>query len=117
MLRYIEKRQIDEIKNIFNEVYKIPISSTKVRKSSYEFLLYLGKYHYLNTKRINESLERNGGYILHIDSTCEGRKPHLLTCIDSLSKIILYSEKINSENEDEINAALKKVVHHKDAYF
>ena len=109
LLRYIEKRQIDEIKNIFNEVYKTPISATEVRKLSYNFLLYLGKYHYLNTKQINENLKRNGGYILHIDSTCEGHKPHLLTCIDSLSGIILYSEKINSENEDEIKAALEKV--------
>jgi hypothetical protein len=109
LLRYIEKRQIDEVKNIFNEVYKIPISSTQVRKLSYEFLLYLGKYHYLNTKRINENIKKNGGYILHIDSTCEGRRPHLLTCMDSLSGIILYSEKINSENNDEIKAALEKV--------
>ncbi len=109
LLRYIEKRQIDEIKIIFDEVYKIPISLTHVRKLSYEFLLYLGKYHYLNTKRINENLKRNGGYILHIDSTCEGRKPHLLTCIDSLSEIVLYCEKISSENEVEIKAVFEKV--------
>ena len=38
LLRYIEKRQIDEVKNIFNEVYKIPISSAQVWKLSYEFL-------------------------------------------------------------------------------
>ena len=44
LLRYIEKRQIDEIKIIFDEVYKIPISLTQVRKLSCEFLLYLGKY-------------------------------------------------------------------------
>jgi hypothetical protein len=108
-LRYLEKRQIKEIKDIMNTLYVIPISLTQVRRLCYQFLLYLGRYHYSHVGRINESIGKNGGYVLHIDSTCEGCKPHLLTCIDSLSGYVLYSQKISGENEIELAIIFKRV--------
>ena len=108
-LRYLQKRQIEEIEHIFYDNYNIPISSTQVRRLCYQFLLYLGKFHYLNVTRINASMMKRGGYILHIDSTCEGHKPHLLTCIDSLSGYVLYSQKISGENESELTIIFKRV--------
>lgn len=108
-LRYLEKRQIEEIRHIFHQNYHIPISTTQVRRLCYQFLLYLGKFHYLNVTRINQSIAKRGGYILHIDSTCEGRKPHLLTCLDGLSGYVLYSKKISGENEAELTIAFQRV--------
>jgi len=108
-LRYLEKRQIEDIKNILYVNYDIPISSTQIKRLCYQFLLYLGRFHYSNVTIINKNISRRGGYILHIDSTCEGRKPHLLTCIDSLSGYILYSQKINSENEAELLIIFERV--------
>ena len=108
-LRYLEKRQLEEIKHIFLQNYHIPISTTQVRRLCYQFLLYLGKFHYLNVTRINQSMAKRGGYILHIDSTCEGRKPHLLTCLDALSGYVLYSQKIGGENEAELTVAFQRV--------
>ena len=108
-LRYLHKRQIEEIKHIFDENYNIPISPTQVRRLCYQFLLYLGKFHYLHVTQINASMLKKGGYILHIDSTCEGHKPHLLTCIDSLSGYVLYSQKISGENESELTIIFQRV--------
>jgi len=108
-LRYLQKRQIKEIQHIMNTRYGIPISVTQVRRLCYQFLLYLGRYHYSHVGRINESISKNGGYVLHIDSTCEGCKPHLLTCIDSLSGYVLYSQKISGENEIELAIIFKRV--------
>lgn len=108
-LRYLQKRQITEIERVFNDNYNIPISSTQVRRLSYQFLLYLGKFHYLHTTRLNASMMKRGGYILHVDSTCEGHKPHLLTCIDSLSGYVLYSQKINGESESELIIIFERV--------
>ena len=108
-LRYLEKRQIKEIRHILHTTYDIPISLTQVRRLCYQFLLYLGRYHYSHVGIINESIGKNGGYVLHIDSTCEGCKPHLLTCIDSLSGYVLYSQKISGENETELAIIFKRV--------
>lgn len=108
-LRYLHKRQIGEIKQIFDENYNIPISLTQVRRLCYQFLLYLGKFHYLHVTQINAGMLKRGGYILHIDSTCEGHKPHLLTCIDSLSGYVLYSQKISGENESELTIIFQRV--------
>jgi len=108
-LRYLQKRQITEIEHIFYNNYNIPISPTQVRRLCYQFLLYLGKFHYLHATQINAGMLKNGGYILHVDSTCEGHKPHLLTCIDSLSGYVLYSQKISGENESELTIIFQRV--------
>ncbi len=76
---------------------------------AYSFLHYLGKFHYLHTDSINNYLASQGGYILYIDSTCEGRAPHLLTCIDGISGFVLYSQKLVSENQTDLENALGKV--------
>jgi hypothetical protein len=43
---------------------------------------------------------RKGGYIPHIDGTCEGGSPHLFTGMDEISGIVLSSVKINSEKKE-----------------
>ena len=51
----------------------------------------------------------NGGYILHIDGTCEGYSPHFFTGMDEISGIILSSVKINSEKREKIVPFLKDI--------
>ncbi|GAF92767.1 unnamed protein product, partial [marine sediment metagenome] len=58
---------------------------------------------------INNYLKSQGGYIMYVDSTCEGRAPHLLTCIDGISGFVLYSQKLISENQNDLEAAFAKV--------
>ncbi|MFV1977563.1 MAG: hypothetical protein ACC651_17620, partial [Candidatus Scalindua sp.] len=109
LLRYKEKKQISEIGRIFHEKHKLPISATQVRRLAYSFLHYLGKFHYLNAENINNYLKSQGGYIMYVDSTCEGRAPHLLTCIDGNSGFVLYSQKLISENQKDMESAFRKV--------
>lgn len=109
LLRYKEKKQISEIGRIFQEKYKLSISATQVRRLAYNFLHYLGKFHYLNVGNINNYLESQGGYIMYVDSTCEGHAPHLLTCIDGNSAFVLYSQKLISENKNDLESAFRKV--------
>ena len=54
-------------------------------------------------------MAQNGGYILHIDGTCEGDSPNLFTGMDEISEIILSSVKINSEKKDKIIPFLKDI--------
>jgi len=108
-LRYFDKRQIIEIQSIFKKSYQLMVSLTQIRRMAYTFLLYLGKLHYSKLEMINIELNRQGGYILYVDSTCDGRAPHLLTCLDGLSGYVLYSQKIQSENAQELRTAFEKV--------
>jgi hypothetical protein len=50
-----------------------------------------------------------GGYILHLDSTCEEKDPLLLSCIDGRSQQVLYSKKIRSENQHDLKKILQTV--------
>lgn len=109
LLRYKEKKQISEIIKIFHCRYRLTISATQVRRLAYSFLYYLGKFHYLHVGSINNYLKSQGGYIMYVDSTCEGRAPHLLTCIDGISGFVLYSQKLISENQNDLEAAFAKV--------
>ena len=110
LMRYKEKKQISEISQFFKDDYGIAISDTQVRRMAYSFLHYLGKFHYLHAGTINNYLESQGGYILYVDSTCEGRAPHLLTCIDGNSGFVLYSQKMASENQADLEKAFGKVL-------
>ncbi|HEU0227722.1 MAG TPA: hypothetical protein VFQ86_08290 [Arachidicoccus soli] len=109
MLRYIHKRQIVEIEAGMAEKYQIGISQTQIRRMCYLFLNYLGRLHYSKSNQLCLSMKNKGGYILFVDSTCEGNSPHLLTCIDGVSGFVLYSQKIRSENADTLIESFKKV--------
>ncbi len=108
-LRYIEKRQITEIQSIFHGRYHLQISETQIRRLNYNFLYYLGRFHYQSAEKINHVLKQQGGYILYIDSTCEGRGVHLLTCLDGQSGYVLYSKKIKSENSKDLQKSFEVV--------
>ena len=108
-MRYIKKRQISEIQEIFNKDYDLQISYTQIRRLCYRFLYYLGRFHYSSKNEINKAISLSGGYILYIDSTCEGQAPHLLTCIDGITGFVLYSCKIKSENKDDLKICFEKV--------
>ena len=54
-------------------------------------------------------MEKRGGYILHLDGTCDGDSPHLVCGLDGLSKIVLNSIKIPSEKADSIVPLLQEI--------
>jgi len=108
-LRYIEKRQIIEIQDIFRNKHHLLVSATQIRRMTYGFLYYLGRLHYSSAEKINATIQRQGGYILYVDSTCDGHAPHLLTCIDGIGGFVLYSQKIQSENATSLQTSFEKV--------
>jgi len=104
-LRYIDKRQISEIQNIFTLRYHLNISQTQIRRLCYNFLYYMGRFHYHSAEHISDVFQQQGGYVLYVDSTCEGRGVHILSCLDGQSGYVLYSKKIKSENSEDLQTA------------
>ena len=109
ILRYDQKRQIVEIQDIFQTRHHLSVSATQIRRMTYGYLDYLGRLHYSSAEKINATMDSQGGYILHVDSTCEGHAPHLLTCLDGMSGFVLYSQKIQSENATSLQSSFEKV--------
>ena len=52
---------------------------------------------------------RQGGYILHLDGTCEGGSPHLFTGMDGIAQIVLDNIKLPSEKAELIIPFLKRL--------
>ena len=44
----------------------------------------------------------NGGYILHLDGTCDGASPHLISVLDGITEIVLDNKKLPSENSEDL---------------
>ena len=54
-------------------------------------------------------MEAQGGYILHLDATCEGDSPHLMSGLDEISEIVLHNIKLSSESKENIIPFFTKV--------
>ena len=54
-------------------------------------------------------MQLRGGYICHLDATCEGHDPLLMSSLDSLSEIVLGSIKLPSEAGEHITPFLKRI--------
>jgi len=75
--------------------------SASLREISYlgkKFIIYLALVHKESQEKLKEHMQSNGGYILHLDGTCEGDSPHLISSIDEVTNIVLDNIKAPSEN-------------------
>jgi hypothetical protein len=54
-------------------------------------------------------MDSKGGYILHLDGTCEGDSPHLFSCMDEISKIVLGNRKMPTEDSQYIVPLLQRL--------
>ena len=91
------------------ELMAIKITENGIRYLGQKFIAYLNICHQQSQLKLRLKMAQNGGYILHIDGTCEGDSPHLFTGMDEISGIILSSIKINSEKKDKIVPFLKDI--------
>ena len=108
-LRFNETRQVAEIQLILLEKHAIKISTSEVEVLINNFLFYLTAVHQQNNDLIRQYIEKQGGYILHLDATCEGDSPKLVSSIDPVSGFVLYSAKLKSENKDDLIGFLEEI--------
>ncbi len=87
----------------------IAISIRQVGYLAKKFIVYLSLAHKESQEKIKDLLLSRGGYILHLDATCEGDSPHLMTALDEIAKIVLSNIKIPSEKAGKIIPFLSQV--------
>lgn len=87
----------------------ITISLREIDYLGRRFIVYLALAHEQSQKNIKQFMAAQGGYILHLDGTCEGNSPHLMSTIDALSKIVLDNIKIPTENTAQMIPFLRRI--------
>ena len=88
---------------------RLSISKREVSFLAKKFVVYLSVAHKQSRQRIAQTLSLNGGYILHLDATCEGGSPHLICGLDGIPEIVLENVKMASENAETIVPFLRKI--------
>lgn len=81
------------VKNVF-------ISEREISFLGRKFIVYLALAHRQHQSGLRDLMARKGGYILHVDGTCEGDSPNLFCGLDGISELVLDTIKIPSEKKD-----------------
>jgi hypothetical protein len=87
----------------------VPISIRQVGYLAKKFIVYLALAHKQSRDKIKDLLSLRGGYILHLDGTCEGDSPHLMSALEEIAQIVLDNIKIPSEKADKIIPFLRRI--------
>lgn len=105
---FIECRNENEIKEDLAGK-GVNISISEIAYLARKFIVYLAIAHRESSEKLKEHMNSAGGYILHLDATCEGDSPHLMTGLDEISRFVLDNIKIPSEKGDKIVPFLQKI--------
>lgn len=96
---FMRNRGVKEIVQDLSEK-NVTISAREVGYLGRKFIIYLSLAHQDSQPYLKAAMQRRGGYILHIDGTCEGGSPILFAGLDELSGVVLESVKMPSEHAD-----------------
>lgn len=87
----------------------VSISQREIGFLGRKFIAYLAIAHQQSRQRLKQFMSFKGGYILHLDGTCEGDSPHLFTGMDGIAKIVLDNIKLPSEKSELLIPFFKKI--------
>lgn len=105
---YIRHRSEEEVVVELAEK-NIQISPRGVSSLGSKFIVYLAIAHDRCSDDITEAMRLRGGYICHLDATCEARDPILMSSLDSISQIVLGNIKLPAEGEKHIVPFLQRI--------
>ncbi len=87
----------------------ITISESEIAFLARKFIIYLALLHKKVQNKTKAFMNMNGGYILHLDGTCDGGSPHLISVLDGITEIVLDNIKLESENSDDLIPFLERI--------
>ncbi|MCG7851493.1 MAG: transposase, partial [Methanosarcinaceae archaeon] len=76
------------------------VSEREIGYLGKKFVVYLALAHAESREKLVQLMKKRGGYILHVDGTCEGDSPHLFCGMDGISELVLDNIKIPSEKKE-----------------
>ena len=107
-LQYADNKQMDEMKNIFEDVYGISIPQSQIHELGIRFLRHITVFHYLSAPLLCNLFK--SGCVYHVDATCEAGRGMELAIREGWTGIMLGVWKIPTENEEIIAQHLRSTV-------
>lgn len=105
---FLRHRRADEIIEELR-VRHVRLSASEVGYLGKKFVVYLALAHRQSAPDLQKAMQTQGGYMLHLDGTCEGGGPMLMSSLDSLSEIVLGNVKAPSEKAEQIIPFLQEI--------
>jgi hypothetical protein len=105
---FLRCRNYQQIRNELRE-RNVRICESEIAFLAKKFIVYLGMLHRSVQGKTRRHLRINGGYILHLDGTCDGASPHLISVLDGITEIVLDNSKMSAENAEMLIPFLQNV--------
>ncbi len=110
LARFVEQRQALEIREQIQAHDHLDLPPTTVLALADSFLDFLEAVHQTHAPQMRAWLSEAGGYVLHLDGTCEAGSPVVFVTLDGRSELVLVAQKIPSENVADIQAVVTQCV-------
>ncbi len=110
ILRFLECRQRLEIQAELQRSEGLMIPEGTIQELLGRFMDAIRALHEDRVPQLRAMLEAAGGFVLHVDGTCEeGSQVHFACLTDDPEPIVLWSERIASENAIQICGVLREI--------
>lgn len=109
--RSLEYLQAHEIQARMVSGFQLQIPKSTVPYLVIRFLIAIGTVQEAYAPSLKEWFRRkHGGYVLHLDGTCEGGTRVIFIAVDGESNLTLFSLKIRSEGPEDVKRFLRKCI-------
>jgi len=109
LARFVGCREDEQIRAEICRESGVVLGRSTVSYLARKFVAYFQAVHQESVPALRGAMAARGGYILHIDGTCEEASRVLLVCMDSLSMQVLESRRIQAESHDQVCQVLRAI--------
>ena len=110
LARFREHRQAHEIQRELQSRYHIRVPESTVSALASRFLDFFRAVHEANAHVLKDLISAAGGYVLHLDGTCEPQSPVIFVGMDKSTNLVLLSAKMPTENVADITELVRNCV-------
>ena len=110
LARFLRHRQNGEIRQELDTRWGLRLSCSTIRELGHSFLDYLGATHQAHIPELRERLQRDGGYALHVDGTCEAGTEIIFNVVAGNRGWALDGCKMATEDTNQIQSLLRRCV-------
>ncbi len=105
--RFQKCRQIREIEEELIDEYGLHIPRSQISALAERFLLYVRCVHEQSVDLLRQEMENQGGWVLHIDSSAEG-KELVFVGLGAFqgNQVVLFSQRVTTERGDRLSEVL-----------
>lgn len=110
LTRFREHRQNGEIQQQIQARWELSLPCSTINELAHTFLDYLAALHQARSPQLRKRLEEDGGYVLHVDGTCEPGTDTVFNAVAGHRGWSLAGAKMSGEDSKQIARLLRRCV-------